>query len=247
MITLEKVIPFDGVDPNGNLKFRSLLEIFQEMADKDASNFGLSVHQILSKGMTWVLHKYRIEFQRYPSVNDGSLIIKTYAEPYGRLFSIRTFEVTNATGDLIGKAYTWWVLLDSVRLRPIRLDKCEEMAPFMNIISTSFPEEVKIENLVTPTLVEEVKVRWQELDVNNHTNHIVYFDWALDNVPDEVLTGMVPVLVECEYIHSVMKTRVKVMTQEEISNENSRIFLHSINLADDTLECAKLKSVWKKQ
>lgn len=239
-------ISLSGVDSNGNLKFRTLLEYFQEIADKDASVTGKSVHQMLKQGFTWVLHKYKIEIYRYPASEDEKFYIKTYTEPYGKLFCLRTFEVSDTSGASIGRAYTWWVLLDTERMRPVRPDKIELDYDNKTPDPDLQPVMTKLECVTEADVTEDIKVRWQELDVNRHTNNIVYFDWALDNVPDEVLYNMLPAEVECDYVNSVKKTRVRVESQTLPSNGESRIFLHSVVSLEDGKLSAKLKSVWRK-
>jgi len=143
MTEIENQIPFSGIDPKGRLKFGVLLEMFQEMADIDASKFNLSVRQTLEHDVTWVLRKYRIDLEKYPTKMDEKIRIKTYAEPYRNLYSLRSYKLWNGAGDFLGSAYTWWVLLDLKRERPIRLDKSELMTGFMERVSETLPEDVK--------------------------------------------------------------------------------------------------------
>ncbi len=85
MTEIENQIPFSGIDPKGRLKFGVLLEMFQEMADIDASKFNLSVRQTLEHDVTWVFRKYRIDLEKYPTKMDEKIRIKTYAEPTATL------------------------------------------------------------------------------------------------------------------------------------------------------------------
>lgn len=243
MTETDNIIPFSGIDPRGRLKFSVLLEMFQEMADIDASKFGLSVRQTLEHNITWVLRKYRIDISRYPCKEDGAIRIKTYAEPFRNLFSLRTFQFKTMAGEFLGRAYTWWVLIDTIKLRPIRLDKCELMSELMAQISDELPPDVKIPEVTDAQIEEKWKVRWQDLDVNDHTNHAVYFSWALDTVPDEVPEKLAPMLVEGEFLHPVPRTRVRCLTQETESDKG-RYFLHSLRHIDDDTEYAKVSSLW---
>ena len=245
MTEIDNLIPFSGIDPRGRIKFSVLLEMFQEMADIDASKFGLSVRQTLAHNITWVLRKYRIDLARYPVKEDCSIRIKTYAEPFRNLFSLRTFECRSVkTGEYLGSAWAWWVLIDTVKLRPIRLDRCELMEPFKAQLSAVLPDDVKVPELTKADIEEPWKVRWQDLDVNDHTNHAVYFSWALDTVPDEVPEKMAAMFVEGEFLHPVPRTRVRCLTQE-LPCENGRYFLHSLRHAEDETEYAKISSVWR--
>ncbi|MCF0248194.1 MAG: hypothetical protein HUJ86_06270 [Synergistes sp.] len=248
MTELENAVPFSAIDPLGRVKFSVLLGMFQEMADVDALRFGLSISQIIDRNITWVLHKYRVVLDKYPTKESGSLTINTYAEPHRNLYSLRSFKIKDSRGEFIGSAYTWWVLLDIEKQRPMRLDKnifsenfaaCCKENPYV----TNEPV-VKIASITEPDIIEPFKVRWQELDVNGHTNNIVYFDWALDTVPDDVTEKLSPHFVEAEFIHSVPRTRVRCLTQE-IPDESGRTFLHSLRHSDDETEYARLYSKWR--
>lgn len=243
MTELELQFPFSGVDPRGKIKFGVLLEMFQEMADADASKFGLSVRQTMDHDMTWVLRSYRIDIKRYPVKEDGALTVKTWAEPYRNLFSLRSFEL-RAGEEYLGTASTWWVLLDLNKMRPMRLDRSELYKGTFDRVLSEPPPEVKIPPVGSPQLEESWKVRWQDLDVNGHTNHAVYFGWALDTVPPEVPANMTTMLAEGEFLHPILRTTVLART-EEINSESGRTFLHSLQTPDGSLVYARLKSGWK--
>lgn len=241
-------IPLFGIDPNGNIKYSILLNFFQEIADRDALNAHMSVRQLMNMGKTWVLHDYRVEMYEYPSISTNQLEIMTYAEPYDRLSVLRVFEVRNKAGKLMCKAWSWWVLLDMEQGRPVVLSTCEELEDILAIPveDTDKPERVRIKTLKEASIIEEFKVRWCDLDVNRHTNHVVYFDWALENVPDEIITTMVPTKVECTYSKSVKKGKVRVETEKCSEDDTNITFLHRIIDLSDEKVSAKLMSKWGK-
>lgn len=247
MTELENILPFSGVDPRGRVKYAILLEMFQQMADADASKYQLSVRQTLSHNITWVLRKYRVDLEKYPTKDNGNLTIKTYAEIWRNLYSIRSFKIKDSQGQFLGSAYTWWVLLDFAKMRPIRLDKCDLVDAIRDQVTEpeELPRDVKVPKVTAPTIEETWKVRWQDLDVNNHTNHIVYFNWALDTVPDEVPAEMEPYFTEGEFLRAIPRTRVKCLTQE-VESADGRAFLHSLRSIEDGSEYARLSSKWRK-
>lgn len=233
-----------AIDPCGRVKHRYLLEIFQEMAEIDAAKYNFAVFQVLERGMTWVLRSYRIDFECYPCREDRILKIKTYAEIYRNLFSLRTFEIRNADGKLLGAAKTWWVLIDLERKRPLRLDKVEGMDKFLAQLSENYPPEVKIPEAANAQFCFPWQVRWQDLDVNDHTNHTIYFGWALESVPFDVPEKCAPVFAEAQYFKPVPRMKIECRT-EEIPYEGQLRFVHSLRDAEGT-EYARLLSGWKK-
>lgn len=247
MLESECVLPFSGIDPKGRIKLGVLLEMFQGMADIDAGAYGFSVRDVMEYGVTWVLRSYRICLNDYPKGKDAPLRIKTYAEACRGLYSVRTFHLSSQDFRPLGSAYTWWVLVDIAKNRPIRLDKFEPASALKTQISKELPKEVKVPSVTNAFMEETWKVRWQDLDVNNHTNHAVYFNWALDTVPDCVPESMSSVFVEGEFLHPIPRTRVRCLTQE-INEVDGRRFIHSLQSTEDesdVIEYARLSSSWK--
>lgn len=243
MTEIDNEIPFSGVDPKGRLKLAVLLEMFQEMADIDASKHNISVRQTLEHNITWVLRNYRIDLEKYPTKESESIRIQTYAEPIHNLFSLRTYKLWDSKGVYLGIVSTWWVLIDIIKQRPLRLNKCELMDTFTEQLTEELPINVKVPKLTNAQIEEVWKVRWQDLDVNDHTNHAVYFSWALDTVPNEVPENMVPVFVEGEFLRPIPRTRVRCLT-EEVQTEKGRLFLHSLRHVENETEYARLLSHW---
>ena len=233
-----------ATDPCGRVKHKYLLELFQEMAEIDAAKYNFAVFQTISRGMTWVLRNYRLDFRQYPCREDKIMRVRTYAEIYRNLFSLRTFEVRNAEGTLLGTAKTWWVLIDLERKRPLRLDKVEGMENFLAKISDEYPEEVKIPELQKTDFKFPWQVRWQDLDINDHTNHTVYFSWALESVPFDVPEKYAPFFAEAQYFKPVPRMKIECLT-ESVPCEGQLCFVHSLR---DTAgaEYARLLSRWKK-
>jgi len=231
-----------ATDPCGRVKHKFLLETFQEMAEIDAAKYNFAVFQTIQRGMTWVLRSYRIDFAKYPCREDKVLKIKTYAEIYKNLFSLRTFEVRNLSNELLGVAKTWWVLIDIERKRPLRLDKVEGLSEFLQKLSHEYPAEVKIEAVEKADMEYNWRVRWQDLDVNDHTNHTVYFQWALESVPFEIPPSFAPVFAEAQYLKPIPRTEITCLTKE-IDFDGKRNFLHSLRNVDGE-EYARLSSSW---
>jgi len=233
-----------ATDPCGRVKHKFLLETFQEMAEIDAAKYNFAVFQTIQRGMTWVLRSYRIDFAKYPCREDKVLKIKTYAEIYKNLFSLRTFEVRNASDELLGVAKTWWVLIDIERKRPLRLDKVDGLSDFLQKVSEVHPPEVKISKVNKPIISAPWQVCWQDLDVNDHTNHTVYFKWALESVPFDVPESYAPVFAEAQYIKPVPRQPIMCLT-EEIPSDDARNFRHLL-IGMTGEEYARLSSHWVK-
>lgn len=234
----------NSVDACGRVKHKYIAEIFQEMAELAAYEYGFAVSQTIKRGMTWVLRDYRIEFDKYPTQEDKVLKINTYAEIYRNLFSLRTFEVRNAKDELLGVSRSWWVYMDILKKRPVRLNKVEGIEVFLPQLSPVYPAEVKIPSLNKTDLEYEWRARWQDLDVNDHVNHTIYFGWVLETVPVDVPRYYAPVKTEATYLKPILREKVICRT-EEIEETDTRNFVHSL-VNGNGEECAKFSSSWLK-
>ena len=94
-ISEEKInVRYSDIDFDKSLKMFSLLNFFQDIASDNAEmhNFGYSF--IYPKNLMWVLLKYRIEFDEYPT-DINNLTLKTEPRGCNRLFAYRNFELSN--------------------------------------------------------------------------------------------------------------------------------------------------------
>jgi acyl-CoA thioesterase FadM len=114
-------IPYAGIGPDGRMKLPVLLDILQDMADRDARRMSMTVSDLLPKGISWVLRRYTVSVERYPEY-ESTLTVKTWHGPRRNLHSMRAFSVWDERGP-VASADTSWILIDLERGRPLRLDR----------------------------------------------------------------------------------------------------------------------------
>lgn len=176
-------IPYAGVGPDGRMKLPVLLDILQDMADRDAGRMAMTVSDLLPLGVSWVLRQYSLTMTRYPE-SGRTLTVKTWHEPHRNLYSNRAFSVWDEEGP-VAEAWTSWILIDVEKKRPLRLDRysteryTSEIHPVPgDLLKIPSPEEWTFEALFS--------VRRWDLDRNGHVNNAVYFSWAVEGLPDSV-------------------------------------------------------------
>lgn len=234
-------VPYYGLDPKRRMKIGLLLEYFQEAADLHSQMMKMSVEDLQRGDMTWVLRRYRINACHYPGRED--LTIRTWHEPYKNLHSLRAFEVFDKSERQIARAWSSWILLDRKKGRPMRLDRAAPQEYYDMAEPTGEGAYEDIEPMGERFDSEKTfQVRWQELDVNGHTNHTVYYNWALETVPDELPRTHLPTELDAEFLWSVMREDVIVRTRK-VSDDPLR-FAHTVVSKESGREAARLTSVW---
>jgi acyl-ACP thioesterase len=233
--------PYYGLDINSRLKSGLILQFFQEAAALHAQSVGIGVSDMLERGLTWVLRRYRIDMRDLPGL--GDVAVKTWFEPHKNLVSVRLFEA-RSDGAVFAEAWSGWVVLDLKRLRPMRLDHALPKEYYDNATSAGIAGIEGVEAAEDFDFERTFSVRWCELDLNGHTNHTVYFDWAVESLPDDVVRECAPVRFDAEYIASVPRSGVTVRTKK-ISDSPLK-FVHSILLSASGALAARLSTTWRK-
>jgi acyl-ACP thioesterase len=157
--------------------------------------------------------------------------------------SVRRFEAKSQDGDVAASAWSAWIVVDLERGRPVRLDKALPDSYFSAAEPTGEPADDVIPAVSGDCDFErEFSVRRSELDLNGHTNHTVYFDWALESIPDSVIAGLFPRRFDAEFLRSVK--REDVTARSKIIGRDPLRFAHSILFKKTGAEAARLFTEW---
>lgn len=217
-------IPYGGIGPDGRMKLPVLLDVLQDMADRDAARMSMTVSDLIEKGVSWVLRRYRVTVRRYP-LHESILSVRTWHGPVRNLYSLRAFHVEDQYGD-VADAETSWILIDTAKGRPLRLDR--HSTPFY--VAESVPMSMDLPPLPEVTEWREERsfsVRRWDLDRNNHVNNAVYFAWAVEAVPEDVASSRTLRRVEGEYYRPT-EGRGDIRVRTCLSGAGRGIFRHSI-------------------
>jgi len=174
------IVKYTEMDHNLVLKPFSLLNYLQDLASQNAEDLGFGYSFICEKNLAWFLIKYRIEFTDYP-VNPNKITVKTQPRGYNKLFAYRDFEIFN-DDKLVGKAASMWSLVDVNSRSMIPIESAIPNHPVMR------PFEKRDTDLQYGKIrigddfeIEKVfEVRYNDLDVNKHTNNGNYIIWAFE-------------------------------------------------------------------
>ncbi|MDR1516436.1 MAG: hypothetical protein LBS45_12155 [Synergistaceae bacterium] len=238
-------VPYYGLDMKNSFKSGTLLEFFQEAASQHAQSVGIGVADMQRRGATWVLRRYRVNIRRRAGL--GNITVRTWYEPKRNLMSVRLFDALDESGAVIANAWSGWIVVDLKRGKPIRLDR---ILPAEYYDSAGNVEQDEIDQIErqdakensSPRYSRDFRVRLRELDLNGHTNHTVYFDWAAETVPDEISLNFAPTQLDAEFLASVPRADVTV-SGHKISDSPIR-FAHSVTLNGSGLEAARLVTKW---
>lgn len=218
-------VPYYECDATGHQTLAMLfrLLILASEAHSDALRVGTAKVKEYDGG--WVIINYAGNVDRLPQENE-TVMIKTYLEAYNRFFVVRTFEVYDEEGKQLVKVKGTFAFMNLTTRKVASIPE-PLIAPYHSEESRRLPKVAR------PKLMEEdldwvrldYRVRFFDIDLNNHVNNAVYFDWLLDPLGDDFLRHHRLVGLKMKYDHEV-RAGEKVDSQFIKVEDEGRIITH---------------------
>lgn len=147
-------------------------------ASEHAAGRGFGFTDMSENNTAWVLSRLAIEIKEYPMAGD-SIIVYTWINEVGRLFTHRCFEIADASGKVYGYARSIWAAIDVNTRKPTALD-----IDALSVYLSDRPCPIEKPGKILPAESEELsvnyKVKYSDLDINGHLNSIKYIEHLLD-------------------------------------------------------------------
>lgn len=217
----------------------ALLNYFQDAAFAHSVSKGFSAYHLFERGLTWVLSRYHIRVNRYPSVGE-SVRVRTWYPGAQKPFYLRDWEVLGGTGEVLALATSSWLILDIESQRPAEdgglLDPLETR-PVRAIEDPFAP----LPELKDRQFEARFCVRPADTDLNRHVNHVHYIQWALDTVGRHAPVKSVPLEIEASY-RAPAREGDTVISRARDAGEG--FFIHQLVLEPDGTEATRLRTKW---
>ncbi len=150
-----------------------------ESAWRQAGEQGFGFEDAEKLGQFWVVLRWYIKLQNYPRWRD-EIVVETWPRKPEHLFAFRDYRITDVGGKMLGAATSTWMVLDGVSRRPQRLDLVENkmgLTPEDKILGT---DASKITLPLSMPVINEIAVKYNDVDFNGHVTNTRYVEWCLD-------------------------------------------------------------------
>lgn len=169
---------------------KTILSYLEDIGGVHSNKAGYGVFEIEQTHLSWILLGWRLQVIRRPKYAEN-IKIKTWSKGVIKLYTYREFEVYDEQGNLIIKASSKWILLDTekgkiVRIEPELIGKYE---PEPDKAVFGIEEFDKIKEPEQYQYETEYTVRRADIDVNNHMHNLNYIELANEALPEEVYKG----------------------------------------------------------
>lgn len=171
---------------DGTLRIEALLKILENAGNRHSDLAGDHILAKSMNGTAWILTDWYVEIQEKAKYGD-KIRAKTWSKgPTGPFTSSREFELFS-NEKRIATGSTNWVLFDLEKGRPAKVteDLIKHYGP-ENLSVFESPKLPKIEEAESFEKELSLTPRRNDIDFNHHVHNLVYVDYAMDILPEEV-------------------------------------------------------------
>lgn len=236
------LVKYYECDTNKRMTLPMLVNIMIHTSGEQSHLLGVGDDVVNEMGLSWVILQYEMNFNRVPEFAE-EVTITTQALSYNKLFCYREFKVYGANGEECVTAKTTFALIDREKRKMARIPE-EIVAPYevefnKKLVRTTKPEKVGAEATST-----EYRVRFLDIDRNQHVNNSKYFDWALDTLDYEFLTSHDLDYVNIKFEKEVHYGNMITSSVSVIELEDGRVSTAHKITTGETVNC-ELSIIWK--
>ena len=205
-------------DLNDKWRPSAILETMQDVAGTHSLLLGCGREELVKKNIVWVLSRSELHMDRYP-VSGEKITVHTFPTPTRICFFPRYYIVTDARGEMVGKAGTLWLLLDLTTRRMLPPGDVGKLIPDNKDLSVPMNLPATVGNLQGEEFVSEYRPVYTDLDVNGHVNNTRYADWLCNALGIDMMTEYEPERIILNYNHEVLPGHVVTLRRILKGNE----------------------------
>lgn len=169
--------------PDRTLTLPSLIRYFEDIAILHSSSKGLDLGWYERESCGWMLLKWDISIIRMPEFGE-TVHVGTKVNAMRSFMADRDFELRDASGTLLSAGRSNWLLADTVRRRPLRVQEFQYAAFGISMETASLYRSLDdLQFSVDGVELYSVRAMDSDIDTNGHVNNVSYLEWALDSLP----------------------------------------------------------------
>lgn len=220
----------EDFNKDGTMKLEAVLKILENAGNKHSDSCGDNILAGSNNGVTWVLTDWYVEAESFPKYGD-KIVARTWSQNPDSIFGCpRDFEFY-ANDKLCIKGTTHWVLFDLNKGRPAKIE--QELISKYQPENVSVFTEKKITKINLPetfTSEVEIKPRRNDIDFNDHVHNLVYVDYAMEALPEEIYKAHDYKSIRINY-KTAVKSESKIVAKYAFFEEK-----HTVCIYDDSGE-----------
>lgn len=185
MYQFDSRVRYSEVNSERQLTLPALLDYLQDCCTFQSEQLSVGVDYLAREQVAWVLSYWEIEILRSPKLGER-ISVKTWPYHFKGFYGYRNFLIESEDGEVLAKANSVWVFMDTSRMRPTRISETitkiyekeldEPLAGNWSERKIALPEGGEKK--------EPVQVARFHIDTNHHMNNEKYVQVAEEYLPE---------------------------------------------------------------
>ena len=238
--TEEHTIACYDTDAAWRLKPASFMNLAQEAAGRHAVYLGFGYDDLIASNTAWILSRVHVEFTDTPLWRD-KITLTTWHKGLDRLFFLRDFILTDASGNPKVKATTSWLVMNLETRRLVRDPKLMEEGTTCseNVIGTP-ADKVQMPKDIEAEFVSGHKVAYSDVDTNGHANNAMYMQWAMDAVDYEIASSRAVKSFTINFNHEIKPMETVSLYRTSVEKEDGLHVFVEGKLGETSAFCTEI-------
>lgn len=219
----------------------ALIQMMQDASMHNAMKLKVSVWDLESENLSWVLMRKEIKFYAYPTFGQ-SVNVLTYPAGFDKVLAFRDFIVSNEKGEVIAEASSTWILMNTTTRRMVKIpvDKFNIPKP-EDVVILDRPAS-KIDEVRNSSFSTDFHVHRYDLDWNNHVNNVFFIKSILEGVPSNYHNSYKVSRLLIHFKNESFENDVLTSQFEQISENSSK---HNLIRKSDGKEIVRAEIDWE--
>jgi len=215
----------------GQASIASIFNILIEAAWAHAQVMDWGYDSLKSNNLFWVLSRMYFQVEKYPAWQD-QIILSTWSAGTDGMYAYREYILENEQGEILLRASSAWLILDSETRKIFRLSEYKATFP-----KFTHPDACRNPKRIKPDAHSEklnfYPVLFSDLDINQHFNSVKYVERVLDDFGIDFLNTHEPAELEVNYLKEGQAGDSIAVTRTQVSeNENLNCLVRESDGAD---------------
>ncbi|KAK3272088.1 hypothetical protein CYMTET_4098 [Cymbomonas tetramitiformis] len=254
------------VDARRNATLSTFARLLQETATNHALRLGFASEDgfcvdenMAANNLIWVLSKLRLQIDMAPMWGE-CVEVNTWFCESGRLAARRDWTVSKPEADVkVAGASSVWVLVNAETRRLSRMPESmrEQYRPSCPPTPKWAIGEgegcIKIPDIFEEaedfSVVEGIRVRFGDVDMNQHINNVVYIEWAMESIPQDLWREGKLLEVDLEWCAEgdcEQPVDSKICVDTEASDESQVVYIHRVQHSGGGKVLFRARSTWQR-
>jgi len=182
--TTEFEVQIHETGPDLKARVKTLLNYMQSTADRHSLSLGTSVSIMSEQNLTWVYTRFYAVIERYPDLYE-KINCRTWRSVIVNELVSREFILSGCNGEVLARATASLALIDRTTRKPVPIpESVASMLEYKKDESISFIAET-IEQKGDFDYLHNIKVRFDDIDINEHMNNASYAGLLFESIYDK--------------------------------------------------------------